>query len=371
MTRASHVIVVGAGIIGCAIAHELARRGVRVQVIDRRDVGLGATQAAAGMLVPYIEAHERSPLLGFGIRSLNMYDEFVARIVEDSGMAVQYVRSGTLEVAVDEASFAHIDDLAAACQASGVAVERLDAKAVRDAEPQLGQQTLGGLLVKAHGFVGAGELTAALERAAGAHGVTFRPSVAARRIVAEAGRVRVETTGETLTSDAAVLSAGSWSGQIEIAGAARLPIRPVRGQLVHLEWPAPALARIVWSPRCYLVPWMDGSVLAGATMEEIGFDERATVNGVRELLDATCALMPVAAQACFRAVRVGLRPATPDNLPAIGPSGVSPRVVYATGHFRNGILLAPLTAALVADLILDGKRDAALDALSPARFGEC
>lgn len=371
MSETSHVVVVGAGIVGCAVAHELARRGARVQVLDSRDVGLGATQASAGVLAPYIEAHGQNPLLRLGVRSLGLYDEFVARIVEDSGMAVQYMRTGTIEVATDRASLARLDDAAAACMQGGAAFERLDAKAVREAEPQLGAQVLGGLAVRMHGFVAAVELTAALRRAAAAHGVTFLAPVSAVRVLGDGDGVRVETAGETLSCETAVLAAGSWSSQVEVVGAVRLPIRPVRGQLLHLGWAGPPLARVVWSPRCYLVPWNDGSALSGATMEEVGFDERATVSGVRELLDATCDLIPGARHAWFKSVRVGLRPATPDNLPAVGPSSILPHLIYATGHFRNGILLSPLTAVVVADLVLDGKRDSDLDVMDPVRFGKC
>jgi glycine/D-amino acid oxidase-like deaminating enzyme len=128
------------------------------------------------------------------------------------------------------------------------------------------------------------------------------------------------------------------------------------------------LERVIWTDRCYLVPWNDGSVLVGATVEEVGFDERATVAGVQELLGLACRVAPNAGKAWFRDVRVGLRPGTPDDIPAIGPSPNLPGLIYATGHFRNGVLLAPLTAAIVADLVLDEKRDAALDATAPGRF---
>jgi len=158
---------------------------------------------------------------------------------------------------------------------------------------------------------------------------------------------------------------------VEIDGACPVPIRPVRGQLLHLGWAAAPLRRVVWAPDCYLVPWSDGSVLAGATSEEVGFDERATVAGVRGLLDAARRIAPEVGNASFREARVGLRPATPDELPVIGPSAAVPGLVYACGHFRNGILLAPLTAAVVADLVADRRLDAALDVTSPSRFGTC
>ena len=182
----------------------------------------------------------------------------------------------------------------------------------------------------------------------------------------------VETEKGSLTSGAVVLAAGSWSGTIDVEGvAARAPVRPVRGQLLSLAWPGAPPRRVLWSDRCYLVPWDDGTVLVGATAEEAGFDERATVAGVRDLLDAACDLVPHAWTAGFNGARVGLRPATPDGLPIIGRSRVLPNLMYATGHFRNGVLLAPLTAQLVADALLEDRVDPLIDdRFSPARFGD-
>jgi glycine oxidase len=146
-------------------------------------------------------------------------------------------------------------------------------------------------------------------------------------------------------------------------------VRPVRGQLLHLAWRGEPLRRIVWGRRCYVVPFTNQSVLVGATVEDAGFDERATVEGIRDLLDAVGGLIPGARRAAFLDVRVGLRPGSPDDLPIIGTPEGAPGLIYATGHYRNGVLLAPLTAAVVADLVLEGRRDPVLDLLSPNRFG--
>ena len=366
--QTSHVVVVGAGVIGCSVAYELARRGVRVEVIDRRDVGQGATQASAGVLAPFVEAHTGSPVLDLGARSLDLYDEFIARVVEDSGSTVQYRRTGTLEVATDDVFLARLRDLGKVYSANGIEVEDLDAKAIRAVEPQLSGNVLGGLLVHTHGFVGATDLTNALRRAAVARGVTFVTPVSATKVSKLGDGLRVETGVRDFSCDAVVLAAGSWSGQVEIEDAESTPVRPIRGQLLHLGWPAPPLIRVVWARHCYLVPWADGSVLAGATMEEVGFDERATVSGIQELLDMTQEIVPTSGAAWFKEVRVGLRPGTPDDLPVIGPSANVPGLIFATGHFRNGILLAPLTASIVGDYLVDRRRDPALEITSPLRF---
>ena len=189
--------------------------------------------------------------------------------------------------------------------------------------------------------------------------------------VACGGDIVVETERGSLRGDAVVLAAGSWSGEIAIEGvAAGVPVRPVRGQLMYLAWNGSPLRRVLWSPGCYLVPWDDGTVLVGATTEDAGFDERVTVAGVRDLLEAACAITPQARRASFAGARAGLRPGTADGLPVIGASRVLPNLMYATGHYRNGVLLSPLTAQLVADAMLDGCSDPALAAVSPARFGE-
>ena len=370
-SRPCDIVVVGAGIVGCAVAYELARRGASVEVVDDRPAGMGATQASAGVLAPYLEAEEDSPLLELAAKSLGLYEEFVARTAADSGIAVPYRRTGTLNVAFQEDGMRKLRTTAALLARRGVAAELLDARAARREEPHLAEDVVGALLVPVHGFVAAGELTRALAVAARRHGAQVVEGGHVRRIARANGDLIVETGRGTLTGNAVVLAAGSWSAQIEISGVAmRAPVRPVRGQLLHVGWNGTPLRRVTWSERCYLVPWDDGTLLVGATVEEAGFDERVTVAGVRDLLEAACELVPHAWTASFLAARVGLRPATQDDLPIIGASARLPKLMYATGHYRNGVLLAPLTAQLVADAMLDNRIDPALAALSPRRFGD-
>jgi glycine oxidase len=365
----SDTIVVGAGVIGCAVAYELARRGASVELLDERAAGQGATQASAGILGPYIEARETSPLLPLTVRSLELYDRFIARITADSGLDVGYRRTGTLEIVVDRADLKRLEETAEVAAARGVSAEILDRDALRRHEPHLAQDAIGGLLIQSHGFVAAGNLTRALAVAASRRGVRIADGCRVRRIDMAGGEVVVETDQGARRARAAVLAAGCWSGRIDIAGNQPVPVRPVRGQLLQLAWDAPVLHRVLWSGRCYLVPWEDGTVLVGATVEEAGFDERATVAGVRDLLEAACDLVPRIWTAAFRGARVGLRPAAPDALPVIGASSRDARLMYATGHYRNGVLLAPLTAQLVADAMLDGRMDPLLEMVGPARFG--
>ena len=331
---------------------------------------MGATQASAGVLAPHIEAREDGPLLTLAARSLALYEKFVESLCADGAVSIAYRRTGTLDVATDDNEWRGLQAAANLLERRAVPAVLLDANGVRREEPHLGETAVGGLLIEEHGFVAAAELTRALVAAARRYGAQLIEQSRVRRIAFDGGEMVVETDRGTLTGEAVVLAAGSWSGEISIGGVdARLPVRPVRGQLLQLAWTGTPLRRVTWTRRCYLVPWDDGTVLVGATVEEAGFDERATVAGVRDLLEAACDIVPHAWTCGFRGARVGLRPATPDDLPVIGASSIVPNLVYATGHYRNGVLLAPLTAQFVADALLDGKIDPALVDLSPARFG--
>ena len=335
----------GAGIIGCAIAYELVSRGATVRVIDPRRAGAGATQASAGTLAPYIEGHS-TPLRSLGVRSLALFDGFVHRVTADAGIDVEYARTGTLQVALGERDAASLRAKAAELSAAGAPHRWLDAGDVASMEPGLAPAT-AGLFVADHGLVAVQALTGALERALLARGTGWSTDRQAPR--------------EALSqADAVIIASGAWAGE---------PVRPVRGQLVHLRLETPPVGRIVWGSDCYAVPWRDGSLLVGATVEDVGFDESSTPEAVRWLADAAAMLIPAARGARIHDVRVGLRPGTPDGLPVVGRSSTMPGVFYATGHYRTGVLLAPLTATLVADLVLDGREDAALSQVRPDRFG--
>ena len=331
---------------------------------------MGATQASAGMLAPFTEAKDRdATFLDLAVRSLDLYDAFVARVGETSKMRVAYRRTGTIDVASTPERLASLQDIARRLSARGVPLSMLDAAGTREEEPQLGDAVEGALLIPAHGYVNAGELTRALVAAARCHGANVIEG-RVRGIARRDGALVVETGRGPLSADVVIVAAGSWSGHIDIAGSAHVPVRPVRGQLLYLAWTGTPLARVTWGDHCYLVPWDDGTLLVGATMEEVGFDERTTADAVRRLLTAACDLVPAASTAAFLSARAGLRPGTPDALPVIGWSTTIPKLMYATGHFRNGVLLSPLTAQLVADAVLSDVVDPAMAATSPGRFGD-
>ncbi len=363
------VTVVGAGVIGCAVAYELSLRGASVSVVDSRAIGQGATQASAGMLAPYIEGHSAA-LMTLGLHSLDLYDGFVAGLRERTSRAVEYGRQGSVQVACGDADLPRLRETAGFLDATGGRYTWLDGAQVRQLEPGLTADASCGLLIPAHGYVTAGRLTEALADAARTRGVRFS-SGRVDAIDERGGIVRVTTASETIDADRVVLAAGSWSARIAPDAVPTTPalVKPVRGQLLHLSASRPPASHVIWHGHTYLVPWLDGSLLVGATVEDVGFDERATAEGSGQLRASAERVLPALASATLTEVRVGLRPHTPDELPLIGPSSTMPSVFYATGHYRSGVLLAPLTALMVADFLLGGREHPDLGLTRPDRFG--
>jgi glycine oxidase len=363
------VVVIGAGIVGVAVADALAQRGAGVTVFEMRSPGRGASQASAGMLAPYTEAHDHPELLTLGVRSLALFDDLIEGLRADTGHQVEYARHGSLEVCFDDEGAARLRDLATHIEAAGVSCQILDGQEVRKLEPAVAPSVRQGLLIPSHGLVGVDSLLRALVHRTTFGGVIFESPVEAFAVEQRPNGVDVRIGDRVEHADAVVVAGGSWSRRVRVANVAALPIRPVRGQLLHLGWRAAEKpGRIVWGPGCYTVPWSDSSLLVGATVEEAGFEEATTVAGVHALTHRVLELLPDAATASLEAVRVGLRPATMDGLPAIGPLARAPMVIVATGHFRNGVLLAPLTAQLVARCILDREEDEAFAVTTPNRL---
>ncbi len=367
--RDADVIVIGAGVVGCAVAFELAEAGARVHVVDARAPGEGASQASAGVLAPYLEGHGSPPLRRLGRRSLDLYQGFIDRVTAASGQVVEYDRLGTLEVALTADDAAALQRSAAELGAEGVETHWISPPALTELEPHLVPRAVGGLQIPIHAAVHVPALTTALAEAGRRRGVVFSTGVAASRLAADADGVAVSVPDGVLRAPLVVMAAGTWAPSLVPPGSSPLPVRPVRGQLLYLSAPPRTLRHVIWGGHVYLVPWRDGTIFVGATSEDVGFDERNTAAGVASLLDAAIDLVPELAGATFVAARRGLRPASPDALPYVGRSAVLPGLIYACGHYRNGALLAPLTAALVARLAAGDGADEALQTLAPSRAG--
>jgi len=347
------VIVIGAGVIGAAIAEELASRGVRVSCLDMRSPGRGASQASAGLLAPYNEAQDHQALLDLCTQSLQLYDEFVERLRDKSGLPIEYARTGTLEAALTDEEAKRLNTTRHWLDTRAVACEWLEPERLREFEPAVTMSAVGGLLIPIHGFVGATSLVKALVQSARLSGAEFETPVEAVRVEPVGEMLEVWSDARRLSADAVVIAAGSWTSRIRVAGHILPGVRPIRGQILQLTWAGgPLPRRPVWGSRVYTVPWAPDTVLVGATVEDVGFDERTTVAGIHDLLEGIGELMPGAWQSALAEVRVGLRPSTEDGLPIIRPLAPGARIYVATGHYRNGVLLAPITARMVADQIM-------------------
>ena len=353
MADALHVGIVGAGIIGCSAAFELAARGARVEVFDSRAAGRGATQASAGILAPLVEGHDEDALLEIGVRSLQAYDAFVARLRATPGVPTfEYRRTGTIEVADTPARAALLRSRADS-STGDLSLEWLDAAALKASEPALSDSTAGGLLCRGHGFVAVRPFLGALVAAAEHFGVTFHAGTEVRAVSGGATGCTIHA-GREYCFERVVVSAGAWASKFDQSESLRIQVRPIKGQLLVLGWTGPPIGRVLWGNACYVVPNADATLLVGATSEDVGFDERPTAKGVCGLLAAAMQLLPAAADAELIEVRVGLRPASDNRLPIVRPSPGDPRIFLATGHYRNGVLLAPLTATAIADYFLTG-----------------
>ena len=367
---APDVLVAGAGIIGCAAALELCRRGLRVEVVEPGTPGMEATWAAGGMLSPLGEAPGAGPFLRLGRASLARYPAWVAGIVEASGAAVEYRRHGKLEVAVDEPAEEALRAALGWRRAEGARVEWLGAEEARRLEPALAPSVRGALLLEEDHAVDNRALARALWAAAAGAGVTFRLGArvhAVERSGERATGVRL-ADGERLAAGAVVVAAGCWSGAVGgLPGP--LPVFPVRGQMVAAGAVPPPIERVVVAPGlAYLVPRAEGRVVVGSTMERTGFHAVPTLAGVGGLMAAAARLVPALAEAALLEAWAGLRPGTPDDLPILGEDPRLPGLFYATGHFRNGILLAPITAALIAAQVTGGEPPLAVEGLGVERF---
>jgi glycine oxidase len=365
---ASDVAVIGGGIMGSAVALRLAQRGIGVTVIERGIPGAEASSAAAGILGPQMEAEGPGPLLELGLKSRALYPALAAELRELTGIDVGYDRSGVLMVAFDEAGEAALSARRAWQLGRGLRVESLSGEAARAREPALSPAVRAALAFNDDAQVVARELARAFSQAAAGAGVQFLTGRYVRRVlVAKDAVTGVELDGDTLPAKVVVVAAGSWSGLVEGAGVPAAVVRPARGQLVSIETRPPLFRHVVSAPGGYLVPRRDGTVLAGSTVEMAGFRKEVTVGGLATILTLARTVIPALADAPVTATWSNFRPFTEDHLPVLGATRVR-GLVLATGHFRNGILLAPITAQAIADLIATGQAPIDLAPFAIERF---
>jgi glycine oxidase len=359
-------IVVGGGVIGCATAFELARAGADVLLLERDAIGAHASSAAAGMLAPIAETERPGPFLPLALRAVAELEERIGELIELSGLDPGLVRCGALRVARRERA---AEVRAAALHLRDFGCAWLDAEELYKREPRLAPGLEGALWSPREACLDPGLLTRAFAAAAERRGAEIRVGTSALGVVRSGDRIAGVRTGEgDVPANAVVLCTGAWArGSGEWIGAP-LPIEPVKGQMLALETPLPPPVTILWSDDVYLIPRRDGTLRIGGTVERAGYDVRPTAGAIADLLGAARALLPDTERCQFIRAWAGLRPATPDHLPLVGPLPAHPGLWLGVGHHRNGILFSALTGRALAEGVQSGGWPAGLEALDPQRL---
>jgi glycine oxidase len=366
--KVADVIIVGGGVIGASIAFELAAEKLDVLLIDGQQPAREASWAAAGMLSPGPDSPDALPLVPLAKESMRLYPEFIASVEELSGKTTAFARKGVFEVFTAPNGESERDKMVAQYQTLGLSIEPVATEVARKAEPALGPAVRAAAWLPEEATLDPRMLMDALLAALQNRGVEILGDSPVSSVMLDGNHCTgVVTHGRNISAKCIVVAAGCFSAAIDWIGC-YAPTRPIRGQLLALESKSVILARTLRSNKAYLVPRPNGRIIAGSTLEDAGFEKHVTPAGVRKILDGVLELAPPLANAQLVDAWAGLRPGTPDHLPILGPTDI--RGLYiATGHYRNGILLAPATAKLLRRWILGGKPELDMERFSPLRFG--
>jgi glycine oxidase len=361
------VAIAGGGIIGAAIALELSRAGLHVAVFDRQQPGQEASWASAGIISPAPESPAMIVTVPLAKASVSLYPDFVAQVEEISGKSVGFRPKGTLEALFSRDTKAELSTIIALHHGLGLKAEPLRAEDAREIEPALSEEVEAAVLRPQECCVDNRALTGAVLEAAKRTGTEIFPGNAAKAISRKGKRCAgLILQNEKIEAQWTIIAAGSFSAAIE-GVAAYAPVRPAKGQMVALRAEDVSIERVLWSEKIYLVPRNDGLILAGATVEYAGFDKRTTAGAMAKLLSAAIDLAPGLANTRIEETWAGLRPDSPDHLPILGPTDLD-GLLIATGHFRSGILLTPITARLVREWITEQRVSVDWERFSPSRF---
>jgi len=365
------VVIIGGGIIGLTIARALALRGVRdVILCERAGLGKEASFAAAGMLAPQVEADKDDDFFRLAARSRDLYPTLAAALLEETGIDVELDTTGTLYLALTESDRDENQKRHQWQTRAGLQVEFLNAAEVRELEPNLNHATLGALRFPNDIQIENRRLLNALVNSISKLGVRIVTGTNIDSLVIRRQQVTgVQTSAGVIACERAVVAAGTWSSFIKnLPPQPDFSIEPVRGQMVCLEAKPQLTQHVVFSPLGYIVPRRDGRLLAGSTKENVGFDKSVTAGGTGAIIENTIEISPQIAKLPIVDTWAGLRPRAPDGLPVLGPCGEIDGLFYATGHYRNGILLAPVTGELIAEAIVATAASPLLAPFSPDRF---
>jgi glycine oxidase len=371
---ATDVVIVGGGVIGCAIAYYLSLGGARVTLIERDRLGTGASGVAAGMLAPQVEAPFADAFFEVALAGRAEHGPLAERLMEEVGLDVEFRKTGILRVARTEAERVELQRQHRWQSARGLAAEWIDTDDLGRCEPLLagvaGRLLAGGLWLPDEGQVRGPRLVQALAIAAGRRGAVFLEATPALSLIARGSRITgVGTVTGAVEADTVVLAAGVWTSSLAQQIGLAVPMTSVKGQILSLRALGRTPRQVIWSGECYLVPRPDGEVVLGATEEEGNYDARPTLAGVNRLTEAALEVVPAAGGFTVEGAWAGLRPAAPDRHPIVGRAPGIDGLFVATAHYRHGVLLGPLTGRRVAEHILSG---ASLGELAPyglERFG--
>jgi len=373
VAKGADVIVIGGGLIGSTIALRLAQAGLKVGVFDRGEAGGEASSAAAGMIAPFGEKIEPGPFLDLCLASYELYPGFVQEVEQLSGARVDYRRNGTLLVAVSEDESRELEKMGASQQKLGMANELLSSEAALQRVPSLSPTIRLGLFIPGDHCVDNELLAQAVMHVAQLQGVSFFSHSPVRKLNVHKGRVKSVDVGAdhigpaaTFSAGQFILAAGCWSPELLKPLGIVLRMQPCRGQMLEFDGAA-EIPLVLRAGHHYVVPRQGGRVVVGTTVEYAGYEKTVTGGGLRSILEGAERIVPDVKNYQFRRAWAGLRPDTADHLPILG-RGELPNLIFATGHFRNGILLAPITAKLITELVVSGSTSLPIEAYQPTRF---
>lgn len=361
------VIIVGGGIVGAACARAIAMTELTVTLVYPGDDAGTASRAAAGMLAPLAEAGQDDPLLSLTVLARDLYQDLVPELIERTGIVIPLWTNGILQVAFDDDDAARLKNQISWQRQQGFKTDWVTMEELHEEHPGLAPEIVGGILAPEDGALEPNFLHQALLKDAETMGVDVRRGVRVESVLSDGERVTgVRSQDGDLSCDQVIIAAGAWSGRI--GGLPRpLTVEPIRGQMAALPWPEEEPPAIVYSGRGY-VTFRQGEALAGSTMEHVGFDAATTAEGIDTILDTAARIYPALNRDHVKRTWSGLRPMTPDGNPVIGRDPALAGLWYATGHGRNGILLAGLTAQILAQQLLGEDTEHDLRPLDPARF---
>lgn len=370
MRHSSRIVIVGGGVIGCSIAYHLAKRGFQVHLLERDEMGAQASGAAAGLfswLKPMSKMDAYNRLL---LASRNLFPSLVAELEEATGIVVEYEQCGTLRTIQHAVRIRRVQPWARACQAAGLQVALLTEAETRQLEPLLAPEICGAISFPDEGQVRATRMVEALAQAARSYGATLRTHTAVVGVEQAHGRVIAVKTaeGEALPCDHLIIASGAWAADCGAWLKRTLPISPERGQVLALHQPSSPIRHILIGKGIYIAPKQDGTVIVGATKDDVGFDARNTAGGVLWLLESACQLVPELASCAIERIWAGLRPRTPDREPILGAAPGWENVTLAVGHYSFGVLLSAITGHALAELLATGQTPELIRPFSLARF---